>query len=101
MDISLWSLLISFDNMGRVGYSREWGAIKSGKESRMLSLLESLFRPIGKFGRLAWPIAAAMQVVGPPEELRLFSELAKETMDEREHVSTNIDAPFPTKARLT
>ena len=55
-DISLWSLLISFDNMGRAGYSTEWGVVKTGRHNHFLDLLEATFRAIGKFGRLQWPL---------------------------------------------
>lgn len=52
LNISLYSMLISFDNMGRVGYSKEWGVIKAGHANNMLSLLEVLTRLAGKLGQI-------------------------------------------------
>ena len=86
VDISIWSLLISFDNMGRVGYSREWGVIKDGRHNYMLNLLEASFRPIGRMGRLQWPIATITQLqLG--KDVKQFGVLASETIDERANVS--------------
>jgi hypothetical protein len=89
VDISLWSLLISFDNMGRVGYSREWGLVRGGQHSRMLGLLEAAFRPIGKMGRLQWPLTIINQLqLG--DDFKQFGVLASETIDERANVKRNI-----------
>jgi hypothetical protein len=86
IDISLWSLLISFDNMGRVGYSREWGLVKSGRHNHMLNLLEATFKPLGKLGRVVWPVAAISQLQ-LAEDVKKFGLLASETIDERANVS--------------
>jgi len=36
-DISLWSLLISFDSMGKVGLLEEWGVVKAGRHNYFLT----------------------------------------------------------------
>ena len=72
--------------MGRIGDSKDWGVIKSGKRSPLLRLLEATFAPIGKSGLIVWPIAAAASLeLG--EDGRQFAKLASETMDERLEVS--------------
>jgi hypothetical protein len=87
LDISLYSELISFDNMGRVGYSKEWGVIKAGHANNMLSLLDVLTRPSGKLGRVAWLRAVGFQLK-LSKEFREFEKLSKVTIDVRENVST-------------
>ncbi|KAH8821374.1 cytochrome P450 [Xylogone sp. PMI_703] len=96
IDISLYSLLISFDTMGRVGYSKEWGVVKKGSEDVMLSLLEAAFRPIGKLGRVAWILALVNQLKLSKEFLA-FEDLAKRSMDER----LKMDADGDIMAHLT
>lgn len=60
VDTSLYSLLISFDNMGRIGFSREFGLVKAGKESHYLELFEWLFGSIAILGSsFGWPVPLA------------------------------------------
>lgn len=86
LDVSLYSILIAFDNVGRIGYSREWGVVKAGKEDRMLELLGASFKPMGKMGRVTWPLAIGARL-NVSKELIEFDHLANTVMDERESVS--------------
>lgn len=43
INTSLFSLLVSFDNMGKVDFSLEFGTLEAGKEDLMLNLLETMF----------------------------------------------------------
>lgn len=52
----------------------------------MLHLLEATFRPLGKLGRLTWPVAAISQLQ-LAEDVTQFGVLASETIDERAKVS--------------
>lgn len=87
LDVSLYSILIAFDNVGRIGYSREWGVVKAGKEDRMLELLGASFKPMGKMGRVTWPLAIGARL-NVSKELIEFDHLANTVMDERESVGT-------------
>lgn len=89
MDIALWSLLISFDNMGRVGFSRHWGLVRDGRHNHMLTLLEATFKPIGKMGRIQWPLSIITQLK-LADDVAKFAELANEVMDERANVSLDV-----------
>lgn len=76
INTSLFSLLITFDHMGKVGYSHDFGTIMAGKENRMLHMLELLFGQAGQMGELVWPIAF-MQSAGVPgagDELDALTE---------------------------
>lgn len=60
VDTSLFSKLISFDNMGRVGFSKDFGLVGEGKENQYLSLIEWLFESISILGSsLSWPVPIA------------------------------------------
>ncbi|KAK3312632.1 cytochrome P450 [Apodospora peruviana] len=83
IDTSLFSLLITFDHMGKIGFSHEFGTIEAGEENRMLRLLEIMFGQVAKMGELAWPVALlkGFNVGGEAAE---FDELAKQMADSRE-----------------
>ena len=72
--------------MDRVGYSREWGVVKADRHNYFLDLLESTFRPIGKFVRLQWLLGAIIQLE-LAEDVKQFGILGSQAMDERLNVS--------------
>ena len=72
--------------MDRVGSSREWGVVKAGRHNYFLDLLESTFRPIGKFVRLQWLLGAIIQLE-LAEDVKQFGILGSQAMDERLNVS--------------
>lgn len=86
IDTSLYSLLIPFDNMGKMGYSTDFETVKAGKEDRMLHLIETTFSAFGKLGQLSWPVALAKDLNLSPEQTE-FEQLAARLADEREKVS--------------
>ncbi|KAH8799714.1 cytochrome P450 [Xylogone sp. PMI_703] len=83
INTSLYSLLIPFDNMGKMGYSTDFGTVKVGKEDRMLHLIECTFAAFGKLGQLSWPVALAKEFNLSPEQTE-FEQLACKLADERE-----------------
>ncbi|KUI67260.1 Tryprostatin B 6-hydroxylase [Cytospora mali] len=71
VDDSLFSLLISFDNMGRVGFSREFGLVTAGKESHYLELIEWLFGSIAVLGSsFGWPVP--IRTDNPEDVMKYF-----------------------------
>ncbi|KAK1757195.1 Tryprostatin B 6-hydroxylase [Echria macrotheca] len=76
LDTSLFSLLITFDNMGKIGFGHEFGTVAAGRENRMLRLLEVMFGQVAGLGELAWPIAV-MQGFGVGGDAAEFDELAR------------------------
>lgn len=72
VDTSLFSLLISFDNMGRVGFSREFGLVTAGRESHYLELLEWLFGSIAVLGSsFSWPVPIVQALNLDPRQREL------------------------------
>ena len=55
IDISEYSLYVVCDIMGKVGLSKDFYAVKNAR-SDMIRLLTALFSPVGKAGRMQWPL---------------------------------------------
>ncbi|KAL7805663.1 cytochrome P450 [Trichoderma aethiopicum] len=83
VNTSLYSLLIPFENMGRMGFSDNFGSIQKGKEDPMLHYLEVTLGSVGKLGAMYWPIAL-LNAIGGSSEHVAFQKLACNMVDKRE-----------------
>ncbi|KAK4205494.1 putative cytochrome P450 E-class, group I [Triangularia verruculosa] len=88
VNTSLFSLLIPFDHMGKVGFSHEFRSVEAGEENRMLHLLESLFGQFGRTGELCWPLSIAKDL-NLGKEAAEFDQLTMEMADRRAAVEDN------------
>ncbi|GKT54529.1 cytochrome P450 [Colletotrichum tofieldiae] len=82
INATLYAKLIPFDNMGRVGYGRDFRTVHDGREDRMLDLIESGFKAMARLGQTSWLVAALMMLprIGM---MREFEELGERLVDER------------------
>ncbi|OHW99436.1 cytochrome p450 [Colletotrichum incanum] len=82
VNTTLYAKLIPFDNMGRVGYGRDFRTVRDGREDRMLDLIESGFKTLARFGQAPWPVVFLMKL---PKlgMIREFEELGERLVDER------------------
>lgn len=85
VNTSLYSLLIPFENMGRMGFSINFGSIQKGKEDIMLHYLEETLSMIAKLGTMWWPIALINAIGGSGDHIE-FEKLACRMVDQREKV---------------
>ncbi|EGR47011.1 uncharacterized protein TRIREDRAFT_64900 [Trichoderma reesei QM6a] len=85
VNTSLYSLLIPFENMGRMGFSDNFGSIQKGKEDPMLHYLEVTLGSIGKLGAMYWPIAL-LNAIGGSSDHVAFQKLACKMVDKREKI---------------
>lgn len=85
VNTSLYSMLIPFENMGRMGFSDHFGSIQNGKEDPMLKYIEETLSSIGRLGAMLWPIALINSVGGSREHVE-FQKLACKMVDKREKV---------------
>ncbi|KAM6480632.1 cytochrome P450 [Trichoderma sp. SZMC 28011] len=83
VNTSLYSLLIPFENMGRMGFSINFGSIQKGKEDIMLHYLEETLSMIAKLGTMWWPIALINAIGGSGDHIE-FEKLACRMVDQRE-----------------
>ncbi|EHK47065.1 hypothetical protein TRIATDRAFT_194962 [Trichoderma atroviride IMI 206040] len=88
INTSLYSALIPFDNMGRMGFSVNFGSIKAGKENPMLHYLEVTLGTLAKLGMIWWPIAL-LQAFGSSNDHINFQKLACQMVDKRREVATD------------
>ncbi|KAH8883039.1 cytochrome P450 [Thozetella sp. PMI_491] len=56
VNTSHYALLVSFDNIGKAGYSEEFGTVKSGTTPPLFNIMETCFKAAGQLGQLAWPL---------------------------------------------
>ncbi|KAH8124571.1 hypothetical protein ACSS6W_007787 [Trichoderma asperelloides] len=82
INTSLYSTLIPFENMGRMGFSASFGSVKAGKEDPMLHYLEVTLGTLAKLGLIWWPIAL-MNAIGGSNDLIKFQKLACQMVDRR------------------
>lgn len=86
VDTSHYATLIGFDNMGRIGFSADLGAVRDGREARILELLEITFGTAASLGHVYWPMTLIMSLprFGMQRE---FEQLGVDMTNERVRVS--------------
>lgn len=89
INTTLYSTLIPFENMGRMGFSVSFGSIAAGKEDPMLHYLEVILGTLAKLGLLWWPIALVEAIGGSNDHLE-FQKLARKMVDRRKEVGAAI-----------
>ncbi|KAL6898691.1 cytochrome P450 [Trichoderma evansii] len=82
INTSLYSTLIPFENMGRMGFSVSFGSVTAGKEDPMLHYLEVVLATLAKLGLIWWPIAL-VQAIGGSKDHNEFQKLACQMVDRR------------------
>ncbi|KAK0710627.1 cytochrome P450 [Lasiosphaeris hirsuta] len=90
IDSSLFSLLMTFDNMGKIGFSHEFKTIEAGKANYMLGLLEVTFGQIAQLGELVWPLAffQSLGVGGDSAKFDALTHNMADTRREAQHKET-------------
>jgi len=83
LDTSLFSVLIGMEVGGQVGYSKELGVVKAGKQNTLQHLLEQLFGGVSALGHLAWPIFL-VQGLGYKGDLGRFEQAVIAMTEEKE-----------------
>ncbi|KAK5991698.1 Cytochrome P450 monooxygenase orf5 [Cladobotryum mycophilum] len=82
INTSLYSTLIPFENMGRMGFSTKFDSIAAGKEDPMLHLIEVMFASLGQLGQMTWPVVL-LTALGANADYVSFERLACNLTDER------------------
>lgn len=82
VNTSLYALLIPFDNIGKVGYSHNFGTVNAGRENRMVDLMETNFKAAGDLGQLAWPLGI-VQRLGLSRDATEFDKMVVKLANKR------------------
>jgi tryprostatin B 6-hydroxylase len=80
-------LLVAFDNMGKIGFSREFGTIATGKGVKWLDLLDALLGAVAKLGGAPWPIMIAKSI-GTLGTIQEFANISASMAEDRMKVRT-------------
>lgn len=75
-------LLIAYDNMGYLGFSKEFGATTKGEDVRWLDLISLGFDIAAKLGGWLWPILVLGKLGLMPKEMdRLVEKMGNERVE--------------------
>ncbi|KAK3998210.1 Tryprostatin B 6-hydroxylase [Cladorrhinum sp. PSN332] len=80
INTTLYSNLLTFDHMGKIGFSHEFSTLQEGKHNDMLDYLQQMFGPMGRLGELIWPLAI-LKGLGLKGLEAEFDRLAQEMAD--------------------
>lgn len=87
VNTTLYSSLLIFDTMGRIGFSKSFGLLEKGEPNPMFSLLEWIFETIATIGvSFSWPVTLVRAMKLDAREDQLES-LTEELLQERMAVS--------------
>ncbi|KAK4228689.1 Tryprostatin B 6-hydroxylase [Podospora fimiseda] len=88
IDTTLYSNLLTFDHMGKVGFSHDFNTLPLGKHDRMLDLIQLMFGPMGLMGEVIWPLFV-LKGLGVEGEAAEFDQLAQDMADRRINEENN------------
>lgn len=93
VNTSLYALLIPFDNIGRVGFSCEFGMVRSGAETELLRLLGVGLAAAGKLGQMGWPIGVlrSLGLASDEDKLNVYLD---ELIEQRIKVGPSLPWPL-------
>lgn len=86
VEISEAVLLVAFDNMGKVGFTKEFGTTATGKGVRWLNLMNAAFGRIARLGGLSWPILI-VKSIGMMGDIQEFNNISAAMAEDRLKVS--------------
>jgi hypothetical protein len=90
IEVSKAMLLVAFDNMGKLGFSTEFGTVTTGEGVKWLDLLEVLLGSIAKVGGMPWPILIAKSI-GQIGAIQEFSNISAATAEDRLKVALSLN----------
>lgn len=82
IEITKAMLLVAFDNMGKLGFSKEFGAVASGEGVKWLDLLDVLLSSVARLGGMPWPILVAKSI-GQLGDIQEFSNISAGMAEDR------------------
>jgi hypothetical protein len=90
VEVTKAMLLVAFDNMGKIGFTKEFGSITKGEGTRWLNLLSALFEQLARLGGLPWPVLVA-KTFGDLGEVTELSNISAEMAEDRLQVGGSAD----------
>ena len=95
VEITKAMVLVAFDNMGKIGFSKDFGTVTTGQGVKWLALLSSLFKQGADIAMVAWPILIANNSFGKLGDIAEFGKISAEMSADRFQVrATWATCPF-------
>ena len=87
VDTTALSTLFTFDHIGVVGYSKDFGSLRTGKTARIRQTANEIFKVTSALGAVIWPVAA-MSVLPSFGLKKELEDQGAELVAEREKVGS-------------
>lgn len=87
MNTSLYAQLFAFHNIGLLGFSKDFGCMRKGKQNAIMELLSAWFEPVAALGHMTWPIPIIMSL-GVDKDNEKISILGRDLIEERDKVTS-------------
>jgi hypothetical protein len=86
VDSTAWSMFYSFDVMGEVGFSRDFGNLVTGQEHPGIQVMHSLMGFVGVLSPVPWLLNALGKVPGAARALADFDMICQDVLAHKEAV---------------
>ncbi|KAF2122461.1 cytochrome P450 [Lophiotrema nucula] len=85
--ISDWLNYYSFDVIGDIGFSHNFGMLEKGKEDRLITLLHKSMAPVAVLGHLSWMLSVLTRVKIGLDDMFEFIAWTQTTLRERKKIT--------------
>ncbi|KAJ5106780.1 hypothetical protein N7456_003455 [Penicillium angulare] len=86
IDITEWSLFYTFDVMGLIAFSKDYGQLKNGKEHFAITGMHDQMELLGTFSAVPWLMQICQSIPGLKGSFEIFLKYCNQQMDERKAV---------------
>ncbi|EKG18424.1 Cytochrome P450 [Macrophomina phaseolina MS6] len=83
INITDWSAMLAYDLMGVVGFGKDFGSIRSGKQSPAIDALRSAMRALGVLFPVPWLINILGHIPGAEGGLQPFAQYCRDVVAEK------------------
>jgi hypothetical protein len=86
VDATLWSMFLSFDVLGDIGFSKDFGNMSTGKEHPALQQLHGFLWTIGVVQAVPWLPSLLSSVPGATRGVSSFFDLCNSVLTDKQKV---------------
>jgi hypothetical protein len=86
VDVTLWSLFFTFDVMGDVAFSRDFGNMKGGREHRALREMHGMISMIGMVTAVPWLPSLISDIPGAHRGVAGFYDFCNKALVDKQKV---------------
>jgi hypothetical protein len=90
VDASLWSMFFAFDVMGDVGFSRDFGNVRTGKEHQGVRQMHDLIATIGVVTAIPWLPNLLNDLPGSRRGVAAFFDFCNSVLADKQKVRSSV-----------